>query len=197
MDQPSSPHLAIRQNEGVAAQGETARPVVRVARRWEAPELAALHRQTAITAYAHIFPPEAPPPTESEVVAQWGQSLGADWDRGRRAFVAEVGGALVGVVLAGPDPQDERRGQLARLYVAPEHWGQGIGRRLYDAAIRRLHHQGFMTATLWVLEDNHRARSWYERLGWRATGSRKTVYAPRGIDDIGYELTLAEPDKLR
>lgn len=189
--------VANRQNEDMRAQRETVRPVVRLARRWEAPELAALHRQTAIAAYAHIFPPEAPPPTEAEVLAQWGQWLGADWDRGRRAFVAEVGGALVGVVLAGPDPEDEHRGQLARLYVAPEHWGEGIGRRLYDAAIRRLHREGFMTATLWVLEGNHRARSWYERLGWRANGARKPVYEPAGIDDLGYELTLSGRDARR
>lgn len=38
-----------------------------------------------------------------------------------------------------------------------------------------------MTATLWVLEGNHRARSWYKRLGWRGNGARKTVYLPAEI----------------
>lgn len=44
--------------------------------------------------------------------------MGADWERSWRAFVPEAEAALVGVVLAGPDPGDERRGQLARLYLA-------------------------------------------------------------------------------
>jgi len=78
-------------------------------------------------------------------MAQWEHWLGADWDRGRRSFVADDRGDLIGVVLAGPDPDDEHRGQLARLYVAPERWGEGIGRRLYDAAIDSLRDQGFTT----------------------------------------------------
>jgi len=169
---------------------------VRLAGRHEAAKLAALHRRTAIVGYGHIFPPEAPPPTQAEVMAQWEHWLGADWDRGRRPFVAEDRGELVGVVLAGPDPDDERRGQLARLYVAPERWGEGIGRQLYDAAIDCLRDQGFTTATLWVLEENQRARTWYERLGWLQNGTRKTTYAPAGIEDLGYELTITMPDTV-
>jgi ribosomal protein S18 acetylase RimI-like enzyme len=183
-----------RQNVCVVAESEFVRPLVRLAGRHEASELAVLHRRTAIAGYGHIFPPEAPPPTEAEVLAQWEHWLGADWDRGRRAFVAADGGDLIGVVLAGPDPDDARRGQLARLYVSPERWGEGVGRQLYDAAIGHLHDQGFTTVTLWVLEENRRARSWYERLGWRPNGTRKTTYAPAGIEDVGYELTFVGLD---
>ena len=100
-------------------------------------------------------------------------------------------------MLAGPDPDNERRGQIARLYVAPEHWDKGIGRQLYDAAIGHLHDHGFATVTLWVLEGNHRARSWYERLGWRSNGTRKTTYAPAGIEDLGYQLMIIKPDTSR
>jgi ribosomal protein S18 acetylase RimI-like enzyme len=164
--------------------------VVRLADRDLGPVLAELHRATAVAGYGHIFPKEAPPPTFDEALKQWTHWLGPDWDDGRRAFVAEEGGAIVGVVLAGPDPLDQTRGHLARLYVTPPRWGVGIGRQLYAAATDHLRAAGFAEATLWVLEQNDRARSWYERLGWRATGERRPVYAPAGIDDLRYRLVL-------
>ena len=94
---------------------------------------------------------------------------------------------------AGPDLVRPDRGHVARFYVAPDRWGQGIGRRLYVAALGRLRQAHFREATLWVLEHNVRARAWYERLGWRSTGERKTVYEPAGIDDLQYLIRLAEP----
>jgi ribosomal protein S18 acetylase RimI-like enzyme len=167
--------------------------VVRPARPEEAEELAGLHLRTALSAYRHIFPPDAPPPTIDEVVAQFRRWLDPDHAGGRRVFVAVDGTEKVGVVMAGPDPDDPTIGHLARLYVAPERWAEGIGRQLYAAAVASLVDAGFPAATLWVLERNTRARTWYERLGWRLTGDRKPTYAPAGIDDVGYRIDLAGP----
>ena len=153
--------------------------------------MARLHLRTAIAGYGHIFPPEAPPPTLDEVLAQWRQWLGADRAVGRRGFVADDGTGLLGVVLAGPDPIEEGAGHIARLYVDRDQWGRGIGTLLYQAAIAYLVDRGFREATLWVLEANDRARWWYERLGWRPTGERKAVYPPAAIDDLRYRVTLA------
>jgi ribosomal protein S18 acetylase RimI-like enzyme len=109
---------------------------------------------------------------------------------GRRAFVAREDQTTVGVVLAGEDPMDASLGHVSRLHVAPERWGQGIATSLYDAAVDHLRTVGFAEATLWVLERNERARSWYERLGWECTGERKPVWPPAGIDDLRYRLAL-------
>ncbi|HEV7761897.1 MAG TPA: GNAT family N-acetyltransferase, partial [Acidimicrobiales bacterium] len=165
---------------------------VRPAEPGEAGALARLNLRTALAAYGHIFPPEAPPPTPEELQARWEHWLGPDHAHGRRAFVAVVdgdqagAGEVVGTVLAGPDPDDPQVGHLARLNVDPDRWGQGIGTRLYDVAMASMVDAGFPAATLWVLEANAKARSWYERLGWRLSGTRKPMYAPAGIDDVGY-----------
>lgn len=164
--------------------------LVRLVDRGESSALAALHRDAAIAGYGHIFPKEAQPPTPDEVIIQWQQWLGPDWEQGRRAFVAEDGGSVVGVVLAGPDPAEPSCGHLARLYVRPDLWGAGIGTALYARAITHLREAGFSEATLWVLEHNLRARDWYERLGWSTTGERKPVYAPAKIDDLRYRISL-------
>lgn len=165
--------------------------VVRLAARGAAPELATLHRAAAHTGFAHIFPQDAPPPTYEEDLARWEYWLGPGWEQGWRAYVAAASRLAVGVVLAGPDPDEPELGHLARLYVDPAYWGRGVGTQLYVTALRDLTDRRFPEATLWVLEANSRARSWYERLGWRPSGRRKTTYAPAGIDDVQYRLALS------
>jgi hypothetical protein len=61
---------------------------------------------------------------------------------------------------------------------------------LYERALAQLRAQSFPMATLWVLEGNVHARSWYERRGWKMTGDRVVTYAPAGIEDVGYRLAL-------
>jgi ribosomal protein S18 acetylase RimI-like enzyme len=163
---------------------------VDLADRTIAPVLARLQHRSSIAGYGHIFPPEAPPPTHEELVALWEHWLGPDWDQGRRAFVVRADDEVVGVVLSGPDPVRPEFGHLARLYVDPERWREGIGRALYRAAMDDMRSAGYPAATLWVLERNDKARAWYERLGWALTGIRKTVYEPTGIDDVQYRITL-------
>jgi len=163
---------------------------VGLADRTAAPVLAQLHLRSALAGFAHIFPAEAPPPTHEELLDAWEQILGPDWDAGRRVFVARRAKDVVGVVVAGPDPDDPHIGLLERLYVDPSSWGHGVGRDLHRAARDHLHIDGYPAATLWVLEGNHRARAWYERLGWRATGERRPVYEPAGVDDVRYRLAL-------
>ena len=157
-----------------------------------APTLARIQLDATLAAFNHIFPDEAQPPTIGEVTAQWEQWLGPDWDEdGRRAFAARVAGAVVGVVIAGPDTIEPNVGHLARLYVTPDRWAQGIGSSLHSAATDHLRSAGFEQATLWVLEHNQRARRWYERLGWHATGERRPVYPPASIDALRYRVWLS------
>ena len=149
----------------------------------EVRELAALHLRAALAGYAHIFPPEAPPPTIGELTEQWRRMF----DGGGAVFVAVDGDGdgdqIIGEVVAID-------GHLARLYVDPGEWGGGIGAALHDAAIDELRGNGCASASLWVLEANDRARRFYERRGWRPDGRRKATYAPAGIDDVGYSLKL-------
>ena len=170
---------------------------VRLADPGEARELTALHRVSAHTAFAHIFPPDVPPPLFEDDLARWEHWLGGDGAQGRRVRVAVVDGRAVGVVLTGPDPDEPGAGHLARLYVHPDAWGRGIGTRLHSVALGDLAARGFPAATLWVLEENRRARAWYERLGWTQTERRLTTYAPAGIDDVQYRRPLPTPSSAR
>ena len=159
----------------------------------DAPAVTRLQIDATLAAYGQIFPASAPQPLFEDVLAEWRDRLGDDTTTGPTTLVAMDDGRLVGVVVAGPDLVRPDRGHIARFYVVPDRWGQGIGHRLYLDVLDRLRRAGYREATLWVLEANDRARAWYERLGWRETGERKTVYEPAGIVDLQYLLRLAEP----
>jgi GNAT superfamily N-acetyltransferase len=152
---------------------------------------AALQLRSALAGFAHIFPPEAPKPSLPNLVQAWQERI----DAPDVAVFAINGPTLVGIVAAGADPREASIGQVAGLYVDPDHWGSGVGRLLHDAAVDHLLAAGFSDVCLWVLEGNRRARAWYERLGWVPTGARLPVWGPGGIDDVGYRLAVPRQEK--
>lgn len=72
------------------------------------------------------------------------------------------------------------RNVIEHLYVLPDHHGCGYGSELLSFAIE--HCQGI--PTLWVLNTNERARRFYERRGFRATGVTKP------LSDTLYEVEM-------
>jgi GNAT superfamily N-acetyltransferase len=85
--------------------------------------------------------------------------------------VAEDGGSIVGFAFVCPSEDQDaspRTGQLDAIYLEPSVWRRGIGRVLQARALEELANFGFTEATLWVLEENARARQFYERTWWTA-----------------------------
>jgi len=66
---------------------------------------------------------------------------------------------------------DDGRGYLAALYVHPSAAGHGVGRALLRHVLDRL---SGAELTLWVFENNARARRMYQRAGFRCDGARLT-----------------------
>src|SRR4051794_35978623 len=94
---------------------------------------------------------------------------------GWSTFVAEEGGRVAGFASVGPSRNERGIGELYAIYVDPEAWSTGVGRALILRAEERLA-DDYDEATLWVLEDNPRARSFYEAAGWRPDGTRKVEH---------------------
>jgi ribosomal protein S18 acetylase RimI-like enzyme len=101
--------------------------------------------------------------------------LGAIADRAR-VSVAESNERIVGYCAYGCDTNDEReclKGAIYDLYVHPQLWYHGIGQRLLAYATEYFKIQGCSEATLFVYEENIRARRFYERAGWSSDGHRE------------------------
>lgn len=65
-----------------------------------------------------------------------------------------------------------RVGELYGLYVSSAYWGTGVGAALMDDALHWMSAR-YRSATLWMLEANARARTFYERTGWSFDGTTK------------------------
>ena len=99
-------------------------------------------------------------------------------------FVAEEDGVALGV--AGIEGC-----WLHGLYVDPDAWGTGVAGALVDAALAAL--PDCPEVKLWVLEENRRARRFYEKRGWRENGETRVVEYPPHPTDIGYSFVREEP----
>ena len=60
-------------------------------------------------------------------------------------------------------------GELISIYFLPEYMGKGYGGKLLNIVMEELKKQGFSEVFLWVLEENHRARKFYEKYGFECT----------------------------
>jgi ribosomal protein S18 acetylase RimI-like enzyme len=110
---------------------------------------------------------------------------------GLAIFVAERAARLVGFVTCGAAEDatlPSSCGQLFAIYVEPEVFGDGVGYALAAAAANELRARGYARAILWVLEQNARARRFYERQGWRADG---TTHIDTRPDHVRHELRYA------
>jgi ribosomal protein S18 acetylase RimI-like enzyme len=143
---------------------------VRIATGADAQAVESIRIRSWRVAYRHVFPPadlDALPVDG----ARWRQRLETP-PHGWATFVAEAGGAVVGFASVGPSRDEDGVGELYAIYVDPDAWSTGAGRALIERAEAQLRYE-YDEATLWVLEDNPRARAFYERAGWTADGGRK------------------------
>lgn len=86
-------------------------------------------------------------------------------------LVAETEAGIVGFTSFGPSQEDPAVAEIGTLYAVPEVWGAGVGKQLMPATLAALRQAAYAHATLWVLEDNERARRFYEAHGWHADGT--------------------------
>jgi GNAT superfamily N-acetyltransferase len=127
---------------------------VRRARLDDAPVIAEVHVRTWQDAYEHVFGAERlTGVTVEQRLPMWRQILQS---AEQTALVAE-----------------DEDGELWGIYVLSGAWGSGAGAALMAAGIEALRESGCHEVILWVLEDNPRARRFYEREGWVLDGERK------------------------
>jgi GNAT superfamily N-acetyltransferase len=81
-------------------------------------------------------------------------------------WVAQESETIVGWISAAASRDADAgasTGEIWAVYVAPGHWGKGVGRSLCESAERHLWLRGFIEVTLWVLRDNERAVKFYNQ----------------------------------
>jgi GNAT superfamily N-acetyltransferase len=154
----------------------------------DAAAIAEVHVRTWQGAYTRIFGAERL--AGMDVVARvhrWRQWLG----EGQDVIVAVDEGRVIGFVWVGPSRDPYADAELYAIYVLPDSWGSGAGAALMGAGVEAMREAGYREAILWVLEDNPRARRFYEREGWQFDESSKEDDALGvRVAEVRYRLRL-------
>jgi len=147
-------------------------------------------------AYHGIMPDSALEALSVDVFAAgWAKTLGQVQ---RSNLVAEARGQVVGFASFGPSRDAVAVppiGELYALYLDPAVWGRGVGYALWSAALNDLRGAGYAGVTLWVLEANTRARSFYERVGFELEPGVTRALEREGavLPEVHYRRSLLAP----
>jgi ribosomal protein S18 acetylase RimI-like enzyme len=161
---------------------------VRRARIDDARAIADVHARTWQGAYEHVFGAERLAGMSLPArLAQWERILAAGQSD---VFVATNDG-IVGFVSTGDSRDADAEAELYAIYVLPGAWGSGAGAALMCAGLAAMRARASGAAVLWVLEDNPRARRFYEREGWALDGERKEdEYLGTRVAEVRYRIAL-------
>ena len=111
-----------------------------------------------------------------------------------RTVVAERAGRIVGYVTFGAARDADATpavGHVFAIYVDETAQGTGVGRALMAHALEGLAADGRTQATLWVLETNTLARTFYERGGWRPDGATQDEHLGNAaLHEVRYRRPL-------
>ena len=143
-----------------------------------------IQREAAQVAFAMVFPQDRFPfPTEA-IRQRWEHELAdpdiacfviVDSDRSMAGFAAVHGH------------------QLLHFGTALGSWGSGLAHAAHAEVLARWRAKGYQRSWLRVLEQNQRARRFYERRGWQPTEEReRSAFAPFPTL-VTYDVDLSTP----
>ncbi|GAA1229154.1 GNAT family N-acetyltransferase [Oryzihumus leptocrescens] len=135
-----------------------------------------VQEEGAVAGLAHIFPQDTHPFPRAELLQRWSAELE---DPAINVYVSlDASGALTGFAAT-------RGAELLHFGTAVRTWGTGAAQQLHDAVLGELSRTapvGSGQLRLRVFEANHRARRFYEKLGWTGTGQRThTSFPPHPV----------------
>jgi ribosomal protein S18 acetylase RimI-like enzyme len=158
----------------------------------DAPALSLLGTETFTATFGHLYQPDDLAVfLKIHSLEAWEKEL---TDPAFAVRVAEEDGVLVGYAKLGPphlpfEPRGEAA-ELRQLYVVEEVKGQGVAHTLVDWVIERARDRRADHLYLSVFTDNHRARRFYEKLGFEAEGTYHFMVGNHADDDIVMRLKL-------
>jgi GNAT superfamily N-acetyltransferase len=163
-------------------------PTIRAATNSDVLAMAKVH----IVSWRETYPGMLPEPMLSRMsiadeAIRWQRMLDRPraWG-GAISFVAEQDGSVVGYGSCGEQRSRLLRdrgftGEIIELYVLRGAQRQGAGSGLMKAMAGALLERGHQGISLWVLEENHSARRFYERLGGTAVARKRA-----GLIEVAY-----------
>jgi GNAT superfamily N-acetyltransferase len=147
--------------------------LIREATKSDASAIAHLHAESWRSAYRGVLSDDyLEKHAHQDRMVAWQERFSETFRKPMFVLVADMTGQVAGFACVFPEEDAIYGSFLDNLHVAPQLTGQGIGRRLLSEAAHRLVTDGSRTGLyLWVIEQNHRVRRFYERAGALVVGS--------------------------
>ena len=118
-------------------------------------------------------------------------------DRARDLFVSVAGERVTGyAMVVHGEPADpgvqaaltlRPTAELSKIYVLPDHHGEGTSRLLMAAAIEVARARGAAGVWLGVNQENERAQRFYAKSGFERVGTKRFLVGDRYEDDYVFE----------
>ena len=163
--------------------------MIRVAQVSDAEGIAQVQVDTWRAAYAGLMPDEVLAGQSYENRTRQWQEMLSNYSANRKAVIAEDSDrAIIGFVAAGQplEAQADFAGEIYALYVLPKAQGQGIGRKLVQAAAAELLKMGMASMFLWVLGSNQSGRGFYEAIGGAKITERNFTIGGAVLPEVAY-----------
>jgi len=136
---------------------------IRIGTKADVTGLVVVQAETWRFAYRGIIPGTA----LEQYLSRRGSDWWVAWMRRRPAsvLVLEFDGALAGYARLGGRPPFVEMAQIFELYLGPAYHGAGLGRRLFQAALKTASKDGRYTTIVTALTDNQAADRFYQAMG--------------------------------
>ncbi|HEY3220029.1 MAG TPA: GNAT family N-acetyltransferase [Gemmatimonadales bacterium] len=150
-----------------------------------------IHVESWNVAYRGIMPDDVIARTDLAYrTAFWAERIA---DQEWPVFLIEEQGQCVAFCQMIPtkdaDDDAKRVGHITSLHVLPHLRGHGHGRILMDHVLAEFRRRGFTEVTLWVLEENWKARRFYEKHGFQLDGGSRR-YGKTNVPEVRYRIRL-------
>ena len=80
--------------------------------------------------------------------------------------------------------------EIWAIYLTEEFRGMGCGKQILDFAVERLLPVSKGEISLWVLEENHKARRFYEKHGLAFNGVKREMHYGKALTALKYVLNV-------
>lgn len=162
--------------------------IIRPARVEDAPGIARVHIDSWRTTYKGIIPDDYLANLSYERNAQNRVRILSNPETRERIYVAQdASGRIVGFISGGPERENDPiyKGEIYAIYVLDEFQGRGLGRRLTQALVEGLLHDGMHAMLVWVLVNNP-ARCFYEALGGQELRTQPIEIGGAMLEEVAY-----------
>jgi ribosomal protein S18 acetylase RimI-like enzyme len=151
--------------------------VLRQAKQADADVITVVHEAGWRAGYAHLFSRDVLERAIQKHCSRWASVLANSEFENTTLLVLEHQQQIIGFAHFGPSGNElssydrSGRAELYSFYVRPDRWGTGAASVLIQQVIELLRHRGEKAVYLYTAAGTPRARRFYEKSGFRETGS--------------------------